>query len=72
MEAHPEWAISGEQLLENIRQLHVDLLQAGEDESVVELTAEEQADLLEAQAEAARGEIAIAAEVLAVFSKYRV
>jgi len=44
---------------------------AGEDEPVIELTAEERSDLVEAQAEAARGEFATDAEVQAVFSKYR-
>jgi len=47
------------------------LLYAGDDESVIELTPEEEADLIEAQAERARGEFATEAEVEAVFSKYR-
>jgi hypothetical protein len=47
------------------------LLFAGEDETVIDLTPEEIADLVEAQAEAARGEFASEAEVEAVFSKYR-
>jgi hypothetical protein len=66
MLAHPERAISSEQWFENIRRRH-----AGEVESVIELTRQEEADLLEAQAEAARGEFAADAAVEAVLTKYR-
>jgi hypothetical protein len=38
---------------------------------VIQLTAEEDADLAEAEAEVARGEIATDEEVEAVFSKFR-
>ncbi len=44
---------------------------AGNEEPMIELTPEEEADLLEAQAETARGEFATEAEVQAVLSKYR-
>ena len=44
---------------------------AGDSETVYNLTAEEEADLSDADAEIARGELAIGAEVEAVFSKYR-
>ena len=44
---------------------------AGDGEPVIELTPEEEADLMEAQAEMARGEFATDAEVRAVFAKYR-
>ncbi len=44
---------------------------AGDDEAVYQLTQEEEADLIEAEAEIDRGEIATDAEVEAVFSKYR-
>ena len=47
------------------------LIYAGEEGPMVELTAEEQADLLEAQREMARGEFATDAEIQAVFDKYR-
>ncbi len=47
------------------------LLYAGGDEPVIELTPEEKADLVEAQAEAARGEFATETEIETVFSKYR-
>lgn len=47
------------------------LLYVGDVEPVIELTAEEEADLIEAQAEMARGEFATDAEVYAVLSKYR-
>ena len=47
------------------------LAYAGDEEPILELTAEEEADLLEAQAEMARGEFATDAEVQAVFAKYR-
>lgn len=41
------------------------------DEVVYQLSDEEEADLIEAQAELDRGEIATDAEVEAVFAKYR-
>lgn len=44
---------------------------AGDSETAYDLTAEEEADLSEADAEIARGELATGAEVEAVFSKYR-
>ena len=44
---------------------------AGDNETVYNLTAEEEADLSDADAEIARGELATGAEVEAVFSKYR-
>ena len=44
---------------------------AGHDEPVIELTPEEEQDLLEAQAEMERGEFATEAEVEAVLSKFR-
>ena len=44
---------------------------AGDSETIYRLTAEEQADLVEADAEIARGELATEAEVDAAFSKYR-
>ena len=47
------------------------LAYAGHDEAVIDLTPEEEADLIEAQAEMERGEFATDAEVEAVFSKYR-
>jgi predicted transcriptional regulator len=47
------------------------LAYAGHDEPVIELTPEEEADLIEAQAEMERGEFATNTEVEAVFSKYR-
>jgi hypothetical protein len=47
------------------------LAYAGDEEPIVMLTPEEEADLLEAQAEMRRGEFATAAEVEAVFAKYR-
>ena len=47
------------------------LIYAGDDETVIALTPEEEADLIEAQAEMARGEFASDAEVQAVLSKYR-
>ena len=46
------------------------LAYAGDEEPVLMLTPEEEADLLEAQAEMRRGEFATAAEVEAVFAKY--
>lgn len=47
------------------------LTYAGQDEPVIELTPEEEADLIEAQAEMERGEFATDAEVEAVLSKFR-
>ena len=47
------------------------LAYAGDEEPVLMLTPEEEADLLEAQAEMRRGEFATAAEVETVFAKYR-
>ncbi|BBK37911.1 hypothetical protein STAQ_29890 [Allostella sp. ATCC 35155] len=44
---------------------------AGHSETVYELTSEEEADLIEADAEMARGELATAGEVESVFAKYR-
>lgn len=44
---------------------------AGDSETVYELSSEEEADLIEADAEISRGDLATAAEVDAVFSKYR-
>ena len=44
---------------------------AGDSETVYNLTAEEEADLSDADAEIARGERATGAEVEAVFSKHR-
>lgn len=46
------------------------LAYAGDEEPVVKLTPEE-GDLIEARAEMRRGEFATAAEVEAVFAKYR-
>lgn len=48
------------------------LLFVGEDRAVVQLTAEEEADLIEADAELARGEFADDSEVRAVWAKYGV
>ena len=45
---------------------------AGDSETVYSVTAEEEASLIEADAEMARGEMATIAEVEAVFSKYRI
>ena len=47
------------------------LIYAGDDETVIALTPEEEADLIEAQAEMARGEFASDAEVQTVLFKYR-
>ena len=47
------------------------LAYAGDEEPILILTPEEEADLLEAQAEVRRGEFATAAEVEAIFAKYR-
>lgn len=47
------------------------LIYAGDDERMIELTPEEEADLIEAQAEMTRGEFATESEVQAVLSKYR-
>lgn len=44
---------------------------AGDSETIYTLTPEEEADLIEADAELARGDLATATEVEAVFSKYR-
>lgn len=44
---------------------------AGDDDEVLELSPEEEADLMEAQAERRRGEFATEAEVQAVLAKYR-
>lgn len=44
---------------------------AGNDEQIIELSPEEEADLIEAQAEMARGEFATETEVQAILSKYR-
>jgi hypothetical protein len=69
-----------EQALEKVRALPDEmqeqaarmlLVYAGGDEPMIVLTPEEEADLVEAQAEIARGEIASPAEVEAVLSKYR-
>ncbi len=47
------------------------LIYAGDDAPIAELTPEEEADLIEAKAEVARGELASEAEVEAALSKYR-
>lgn len=47
------------------------LAYAGHDEPVIELTPEEEADLIEAQAEMQRGEFATDDEVEAVLSRFR-
>ncbi|MCJ2136079.1 hypothetical protein MKK69_18835 [Methylobacterium sp. J-026] len=47
------------------------LAYAGRDEAVIELTADEITDLIEAQAERMRGDFATEAEVEAVLSRYR-
>jgi hypothetical protein len=47
------------------------LAYAGDEEPILALTPEEEADLLEAQAEMRRGEFATAAEVEGVLAKYR-
>ena len=47
------------------------LTYAGGEEPIVEMTPEEIADLIEAKAEVARGDVASSAEVKAVLSKYR-
>lgn len=44
---------------------------AGDGDAIHALTAEEEADLIEADAEVARGELATGAEVEAVLSRYR-
>ena len=44
---------------------------AGDGRPTIELSPEEEADLIEAQAEMARGEFATEVEVQAVFAKYR-
>ncbi|HDZ73771.1 MAG TPA: hypothetical protein ENH55_13605 [Aurantimonas coralicida] len=69
-----------EQAVERVRALPPDqqdefarvlLRLTGDDEAVYQLRPEEEADLIEAEAEIERGEFATAAEVEAVFSKYR-
>ena len=69
-----------EQAVERVRALPPDqqdefarvlLRLPGDDEAVYQLSPEEEADLIEAEAEIERGEFATAAEVEAVFSKYR-
>jgi hypothetical protein len=69
-----------EQALEKVQALPLDmqdqaarmlLAYAGDEEPILVLTEEEQADLLEAHAEMQRGEFATDAEVEDVFSKYR-
>jgi hypothetical protein len=47
------------------------LAYAGDEEPILMLTPEEEADLLQAEAEMRRGEFATGAEVEAVFAKYR-
>ena len=47
------------------------LVYAGDEEPVAGLTPEEEADLMEAQAEMARGEFATEAEAQAILRKYR-
>ena len=47
------------------------LAYAGDEEPILALTPDEEADLMEAQAEMRRGEFASDAEVEAVFAKYR-
>lgn len=47
------------------------LAYAGDEEPMIELTSEEIADLIEAKAEVARGDVVSSAEVEAVLSKYR-
>ena len=47
------------------------LAYVGDEEPILMLTPEEEADLMEAQAEMKRGEFAADAEVNAVLSKYR-
>ena len=47
------------------------LAYAGDEKPIFALTPEEEADLLEAQAEMQRGEFATDAEVQAVFAKFR-
>ncbi|GLS20488.1 hypothetical protein GCM10007874_35050 [Labrys miyagiensis] len=44
---------------------------AGDDDGIYRLTPEEEADLIEAEAEIARGELATDDDVQTVFSKYR-
>jgi hypothetical protein len=44
---------------------------AGDDERMIELSPEDEADLIEAQAEMARGEFAPETEVQTILSKYR-
>ena len=69
-----------EQAVEKVQALPLDmqdqaarmlLAYAGDEEPILALTPEEEADLMEAQAEMQRGEFATGAEVEAVLSKYR-
>ncbi|MBB4003954.1 MAG: hypothetical protein V7704_06960 [Aurantimonas endophytica] len=69
-----------EQALERVRTLPAELQDeyarillrlTGDDDAVYQLSPEEEADLIEAEAEIRRGEIATDAAVNAVFSKYR-
>jgi hypothetical protein len=50
---------------------HMLLAYVGDEKSLIELTPEEEADLIEAKAEVVRGEVASPTEVEAVLSKYR-
>jgi hypothetical protein len=47
------------------------LIYVGDEEAMIDLTPEEEADLIEAKAEATRGEFATGVQVEAVLSKYR-
>ncbi len=69
-----------EQAVERVRALPPDqqdelarvlLRLAGDEEAVYQLSAEEEADLIEAESEIERSEFASEAEVKAVFAKYR-
>ncbi|NDV87142.1 hypothetical protein GTW51_10560 [Aurantimonas aggregata] len=69
-----------EQALERVRTLPAELQDeyarillrlTGDDDAVYQLSPGEEADLIEAEAEVRRGEIATDAAVSAVFSKYR-
>ena len=69
-----------EQAVEKVQALPLDmqdqaarmlLAYVGDEEPILVLTPEEEADLMEAQAEMQRGEFATEAEVEAVLSKYR-
>jgi hypothetical protein len=70
-----------EQAVETVRRLPSEmqdqaaallLAYAGDEEPVIELTPEEEADLIEAQGEMVRGEFATEAEVRSTLLKYRV